>query len=253
MQNLDDRVAIVTGASRGIGAAAARKLGQAGAAVMVSARNGDMASAVAENIVDAGGEAAAMSCDVSDFTAVGRRGAATPPRRGAGNVLVHTARGIEPLGALAETDPDAWAESIRINLIGAYNCIRAVLPNMIAAGHGTIINISSGAAHRPLQGWSAYCAGKAGLAILTDAIQLEAGNAGIRVFGLSPGTIDTDMQVAIRGSGINPVSQIPRSNLAPVAHPAVAIAYLCTVEADDLRGQEVSLNDPKFRARLGLV
>ena len=99
---------------------------------------------------------------------------------------------------------------------------------MLAAGGGTIVNVSSGAAIRPLEGWSAYCSAKAGLHMLTRAIALETAGKGIRVFGFQPGTTDTDMQVLIRASGINPVSQIPRGNLTPVAHPAAAIVYLCT-------------------------
>ena len=99
---------------------------------------------------------------------------------------------------------------------------------MLERGHGDIINVSSGAALRPLEGWSAYCAGKAGLAMLTRSIDLEHRAAGIRVFGFQPGTTDTDMQVTIRASGINLISKIPREQLTPVAHPARAIVYLCT-------------------------
>src|SRR5207249_1406644 len=100
-------------------------------------------------------------------------------------------------------------------LIGAYHAARATLPRMLEAGKGTVINISSGAAHHPLEGWSAYCSAKAGLAMLTSAIALECADAGVRVFGLSPGVIDTDMQAAIRASGISQIRQI---DLAPVGH-----------------------------------
>jgi NAD(P)-dependent dehydrogenase (short-subunit alcohol dehydrogenase family) len=123
---------------------------------------------------------------------------------------------------------------------------------MIKAGGGTIVNVSSGAAIRPLEGWSAYCTAKAGLAMLTRAIMLENTATGIRVFGFQPGTTDTDMQVTIRASGVNVISKIPRENLTPVAHPAAAIVYLCTRAADDLNGQEFSLRDEPFRARLNL-
>ena len=88
--------------------------------------------------------------------------------------------------------------------------------------------------------------------MLTRSVILENPSNGLRIFGFQPGTTDTDMQVSIRASGINPVSQIPRENLTPVAHPAVAIVYLCTEAADDLNGQEFSLRDDAFRARLNL-
>ena len=178
----------------------------------------------------------------------------TTQRFGPPDVLVNNAGVIEPIGMVGAADPTEWARSIEINLIGAYYAIRAVLPGMIERGHGDIINVSSGAALRPQEGWSAYCAGKAGLAMLTRSIDLEHRAAGIRVFGFQPGTTDTDMQVTIRASGINMVSKIPREQLTPVAHPARAIVYLCTREADDLAGKEFSSArrrlPPPHRSRL---
>jgi 3-oxoacyl-[acyl-carrier protein] reductase len=195
----------------------------------------------------------ALSCDVSDYGSVRRAVEETERRLGRIDILVNNAGIIDPIGALAQSDPAAWRRSIEINLVGAYHTARATLPQMLEAGNGTVINVSSGAAHRPLEGWSAYCAGKAGLAMLTEAIALECGDAGIRVFGLAPGVVDTDMQATIRASGINRISQIRQIDLAPVGHPAAAIYYLCTAAADDLVGKELALNDPDFRRRVGLV
>jgi 3-oxoacyl-[acyl-carrier protein] reductase len=252
MGSLTGKVIIVTGASRGIGAAAAAALAQQGARVMLTARNGEMTGDVARRINEAGGSAAATACDVSDYAAVEALVRETESRFGKIDALINNAGVIEPIVTIADSDPAAWARNIEINLIGAYNPIRALLPRMIKAGGGTIVNVSSGAAIRPLEGWSAYCTGKAGLAMLTRAIMLENAANGIRVFGFQPGTTDTDMQVAIRASGINMISKIPRENLTPVAHPAAAIVYLCTPAADDLNGQEFSLRDELFRARLKL-
>jgi 3-oxoacyl-[acyl-carrier protein] reductase len=252
MQALADKVIIVTGASRGIGAAAAVALGKAGATVMLAARDGALAAEVAGTIIRAGGRAGARACDVSSYESVRQLAAETIGRHGRIDALINNAGVIEPIGSIAEGDPAAWARNIEINLTGAYYAIRAVLPGMIAAGGGTILNVSSGAAIRPLEGWSAYCTGKAGLHMLTRAIALETAGQGIRVFGFQPGTTDTGMQVLIRASGINPVSQIPRANLTPVAHPAAAIVYLCTPAADDLNGQELNLREDTFRARLNL-
>jgi 3-oxoacyl-[acyl-carrier protein] reductase len=252
MQDLAGKVVIVTGASRGIGAATALALGEAGAAVMLAAR-GDATATVARQINAAGGKAEAMACDVSDYAACQAVAAAANRRFGPVDALINNAGVIEPIAKVGEADPAAWARAIQINLIGAYYAIRAVLPDMLARGHGRIVNVSSGAALRPLEGWSAYCSGKAGLAMLTRAIELEHEAAGIRVFGFQPGTTDTDMQVTIRASGINMVSQIPRDKLTPVARPAKAIVYLCTGAADDLSGKEFSLNDADFRRRIGLA
>jgi 3-oxoacyl-[acyl-carrier protein] reductase len=249
MSGLDGKVIIVTGASRGIGAAAAAALAKAGATVVLAARDGKLAEAVARSI---GAPASARTCDVSVYKAFEALVDETKARFGRLDALINNAGVIEPIASIAESDPAAWARNIEINLTGAYHAIRAVLPGMLVAGGGTIVNVSSGAAIRPLEGWSAYCSAKAGLHMLTRAVALETAGKGIRVFGFQPGTTDTDMQVLIRASGVNPVSQIPRGNLTPVAHPAAAIVYLCTSAADDLIGQEFSLRDDPFRTRLGL-
>ncbi len=252
MASLSGKVIVVTGASKGIGAAAAAALAREGATVMLTARDGRLAGDVAASIVRDGGKASARACDVSDYSQVEGLIAETEGRFGKVDMLINNAGVIEPIASVADSDPAVWARNIEINLTGAYHPIRAVLPRMIAAGGGTIVNVSSGAAMRPLEGWSAYCSGKAGLAMLTRAVALENPDNGIRVFGFQPGTTDTDMQVTIRASGINRVSQIPRGNLTPVAHPAIAIVYLCTPAADDLNGQEFSLGDEAFRSRLNL-
>jgi 3-oxoacyl-[acyl-carrier protein] reductase len=250
MSNLDGKVIIVTGASRGIGAAAASALATAGATVILTARDGHRTDEVARSI---GPKASSHPCDVSDYAAFAALVGATKTRFGRIDALINNAGVIEPIATIAESDPAVWARNIDINLTGAYHAIRAVLPDMLNNGGGTIVNVSSGAAIRPLEGWSAYCTGKAGLHMLTRAIALETAGKGIRVFGFQPGTTDTDMQVLIRASGVNPISQIPRQNLTPVAHPAAAIVYLCTPAAEDLNGQEFSLRDDSFRSRLNLV
>ncbi|MBV9250594.1 MAG: SDR family oxidoreductase [Acetobacteraceae bacterium] len=248
MAELAGKVMIVTGGSRGIGAAAAAELSKAGAAVVIAARDGARAQRAAAGIPNA----AALQCDVSDYVSVQGLVNDTQKRFGKIDALINNAGIVEPIAPVAESDPAQWARNIAINLIGAFNAVRAVLPLMIASGGGTIVNISSGAAINPLEGWSAYCSAKAGLHMLTRTIALEHTAQGIRVFGFQPGTTDTDMQVTIRASGINRISQIPRENLTPVAQPAGAIVYLCTDAANDLVGQEIRLGDNDFRRRIGL-
>ena len=253
MAQLDGKVALVTGASRGLGEGATRALAAQGAAVMLLARDGAAVEAVAREIVAAGGRAEALACDVADSAAVERAAQTTRERLGGLDILVNNASVIEPIADLATSDPAAWANNIQINLVGAYHVVRAVLGGMLAGGGGTIVNVSSGAANRPLEGWSAYCAGKAGLAMVTRAIALETAGRGIRIFGFSPGTIDTDMQVKIRASGMNQVSRIPRADLSPVEHAVRGLIYLCHGASDDLIGQDVSMRDVAFRPRIGLI
>jgi NAD(P)-dependent dehydrogenase (short-subunit alcohol dehydrogenase family) len=245
--SLQGKIALVTGASRGLGEGAARALAQEGARVMLLARDGDLAGRVAREI---GGAAEAVPCDVSDFPAVERAVADTRKRLGGLNILVNNAGVIEPIAELAASDPAVWARNIQINLVGAYNVVRAVIDDMLKSG-GSIINVSSGAAHRPLEGWSSYCAAKAGLAMMTRSVALEAAGR-LRIFGFSPGTIDTDMQVKIRASGMNRISRIPRADLSPVEHAVRGLVYLCGPAADDLIGQDVSMREESFRKRLGL-
>jgi NAD(P)-dependent dehydrogenase (short-subunit alcohol dehydrogenase family) len=252
MAELNGKIALVTGASRGLGEGTARALAAEGVAVMLLARDGAAVAEVARGIVAAGGRAEALDRDVSDYAAVEHVVAETKARLGGLDILVNNAGVIDPIAEIAASDPAAWARNISINLVGAYNVVRAVLPGMLGQGGGSIINISSGAAYRPLEGWSAYCSGKAGLAMLTQAIALETAGKGIRVFGFSPGTIDTEMQVKIRASGMNVISRIPRAELSPVEHAVRGLVYLCGPAGDDLMGQDASMRDTAFRQRLGL-
>ena len=252
-QELNGKVALVTGASRGLGEGTARALAAGGAAVMLVARDGALVSRVARDIAAKGGRAEALSCDVSNYSAVEKVVAQAKARLGGLDILINNAGVIEPIAEVAASDPAAWAQNISINLIGAYHVLRAVLPGMLAGGGGSIVNVSSGAAYRPLEGWSAYCAGKAGLAMLTRSIALETAGKGIRIFGFSPGTIDTEMQVKIRASGINMISRIPRGELSPVEHAVRGLMYLCTRAGDDLLGQDASMRDEAFRTRIGLA
>lgn len=247
MGSLKGKVIIVTGASRGIGEATAHALAKEGAQLVLTSRSAPVA--VAEAV---GPSAAAHACDSADYAAFAALVAATRAQYGRLDALINNAGILDPIASILDSDPADWARNVQTNLIGAYHCIRAVLPGMIADGGGTIVNLSSGAAIRPLEGWSAYCSAKAGLHMLTRAVALETADKGIRVFGFQPGMTDTYMHVQVRASGINPLSKTPRENLYPTAHPAMAIAYLCTPAADDLTGQDFSLRDEAFRARLGL-
>ena len=253
MTDLSNKVAIVTGASRGIGAATARSLAESGAKVVLAARSFAAIEALALELKADGLGALAVDCDVSCYESVEGLVGQCCSHFGDLDILINNAGTIDPIGRLSESDPDDWAKSLSINLLGAYHAVRAVLPTMLSAGGGVVVNVSSGAAHHPLEGWSAYCAGKAGLAMLTQCIALEHGAAGIRSFGFQPGTVDTEMQQIIRASGINPVSQMRREDHAPAGDPARVIAWLCGEAAAGLAGQELSIRDPELRAQVGLA
>jgi NAD(P)-dependent dehydrogenase (short-subunit alcohol dehydrogenase family) len=250
---LDGEVALVTGASRGIGASTARALANAGAAVAVTARRIDEAGAVVAEIANTNGRAIAVACDVGEATSVEDAVRETGRRLGAPTILVNNAGRITPIGKFGEVAVEDWAAVIDVNLIGAVRMTSAVLPAMLANGRGTIVNVSSGAGRRAMEGWSAYCASKAGLNMLTQSLAVEYGRAGLRVFSLAPGIVDTDMQSSIRASGIGPIAKLPRSMLAGPDDPAKAVAFLCSPDGEAFAGQVLDIRDAKFREAAGLA
>ena len=169
------------------------------------------------------------------------------------DVLINNAGVIDPITRLAKADAADWGRAIDINLKGVFHGMRSAIPVMKAQGAGTIITVSSGAAHEPLEGWGAYCSAKAGAAMLTRIAHLEEGAWGLRVMGLSPGTVATDMQVKIKASGVNPVSQLDPAVHIPADWPARALLWMCSPDADDWLGKEIRLRDEGIRARVGLI
>lgn len=250
MTDMTGKVALITGASRGIGAETARVFARAGAKVALLARTED---AVADLAGELGpDQALAIPCDVSRFWQVTAAVDAVLGHFGRLDVLIGNAGVIHPIGHLAEADPDSWGQAIDINLKGVMHGMRAALPAMLAQGGGTIVTVSSGAAHNPVEGWSAYCSSKAGAYMLTRMADLEYRGRGIRALGLSPGTVATDMQRDIKASGINAVSQLDWSDHVPPEWPARALLWMCGPEADAHLGGDVSLRDPEIRAKVGL-
>ncbi|NVO26116.1 SDR family oxidoreductase [Donghicola sp. C2-DW-16] len=250
MSEFAGKCVFITGASRGIGAAAAREFAAVGANVVLAARNGD---AVAELAGEIGRQALAVPCDVSRYWEVQAAVEAAVKTFGRLDVLVGNAGVIDPIGHLQDCDPDAWGHLIDVNIKGVFNGMHAALPVMKAQGGGTILTVSSGAASRPVEGWSAYCTSKAGAQMLTRSLDLEERANGIRAIGLSPGTVATDMQRDIKASGINPVSQLDWSEHIPPAWPAKALVWMCSPEADPWLGDEISLRDQNIREQVGLL
>lgn len=250
MSDFAGKTVFITGASRGIGAATGREFAESGANVVLVARSGDAINGLAAEI---GPSALAIACDISRYADVEAAMQAAVAKFGRLDVVINNAGVIEPISPLATSDPEAWGQVIDINLKGVYYGMRAAMPILQAAGGGTIITISSGAAHNALEGWSHYCASKAGAAMLTNSVHLEAAGAGIRAMGLSPGTVATKMQREIKASGINPVSLMEWEDHIPPEWVAKAMMWMCTADADEFLGQEIALRDEGIRARIGLT
>lgn len=248
--DMTGKTVMITGASRGIGAQAARVFAQAGANVALFARNQQQIADLAGEI---GERAIAIPCNVARYTDMARAVAVTQETFGSVDVLINNAGVIEPISHLAGADPDAWSEVIDINLKGVFNGMHAALQVMKQVRGGTIITISSGAAHGPVEAWSHYCTSKAAANMLTRCLDKEEAENGIRAMGLSPGTVATQMQREIKSSGINPVSQLDWDVHIPADWPARALLWMCSPEADGWCGQEISLRDEAIRKKVGLI
>ncbi|WP_386679504.1 SDR family oxidoreductase [Loktanella sp. R86503] len=252
MKNFDmtGKTVLITGASRGIGAAAAQAFAAAGANVALVARSREQITELAGQI---GKNALAIPCDVSRYWEAEQAVSAAIQTFGRIDVVINNAGVIDPIGALSQVDPEAWGKAIDINLKGVMHGMRAAIGPMISQGSGTIITVSSGAAHNPLEGWSAYCASKAGAYMLTQVADRENRGKGLRILGLSPGTVATDMQREIKQSGVGPVAQLDWSAHIPPEWAAQALVWMCTPEADPWLGKDVSLRDDDIRKKVGLA
>ncbi|MGB5863871.1 MAG: SDR family oxidoreductase [Sulfitobacter sp.] len=248
--DMTSKTVMITGASRGIGAETARVFASAGANVVLLARSQDDIAALAGEI---GKNAIAIPCNVARYGEMSSAVATTIQAFGGVDVLVNNAGVVDPIGHLGATDPDEWGQLIDINVKGVYNGIHAALPALKSGGGGSVLTISSGAAHNAIEGWSAYCASKAAVNMMNRSLHLEEGGNGIRAIGLSPGTVATQMQRTIKASGINPVSQLDWDVHIPADWPAKCLLWMCSAEADRYCGEEISLRDESIRKAVGLI
>ncbi|MCY4301725.1 MAG: SDR family oxidoreductase [Aestuariivita sp.] len=248
--SVSGKTALITGASYGIGAEAARIFAKAGVNVCLFARSGHVIEALADEI---GSPALAIEGDVRIFNNLETAVIACRDKFGCLDILINNAGVVEPIMHMNHSSYIDWDHVIDINLKGVYHGMRAALPHMKAHGGGTVLTVSSGAAHSPVEAWSHYCASKAGAAMLTRCLDKEERANGIRAIGLSPGTVATPMQRTIKASGINPVSQLDWNDHIPATWPARALLWLCSSDGDEFIGQEVSLRDEAIRRRIGLT
>jgi len=194
MTDLQGRVALVTGSSRGIGAAIARCFAAEGAAVIVHGRDPQAVAAIQEQIATAGGTVISVLADLTDFTQIKAIRATIENDLGPVEIVVANAGGNPiPPGPVEDITAEAWHASIDANLTATFLTVKAFLPGMKERRRGTIITMSSAAARRPTAGSPiAYAAAKAGIELLTQGIALQAGPFGIRVNCIAPETILTE-------------------------------------------------------------
>ncbi len=215
MAELDGRVALVTGAGMGIGAASALVLARAGARVLVAEIDEAAGQATAARIVAAGGVARFVATDVRAFADAERATAAAVSAWGRLDILVNNAaRGIQ--GVVDAIDEAEWDAVISTNLTSVWRFMRCAVPQMRAQGGGAIVNISSVQAQRGFHGWAAYAAAKGGIDALTRQAAVDLAADGIRVNAIAPGTIMTPLNEKVFREAADPQALIERWN---AAHP----------------------------------
>jgi 3-oxoacyl-[acyl-carrier protein] reductase len=192
MQATSGKVAFVTGGSRGIGLAIARRLLQSGAAVTVTATSDESLAAAARELAAdaAGNRLLTQRADVRSYDEVERALAETEARFGGLDVLINNA-GVGVFRPVAETTADQWRRVIDTNLTGIFNCCHAAIPRLKARGGGWIVNISSLASKNPFANAAAYCASKAAVNAFSEALMQEVRYDGIRVAYVLPGSVNT--------------------------------------------------------------
>jgi NADP-dependent 3-hydroxy acid dehydrogenase YdfG len=186
-----NRIAVVTGASGGIGAAAGRRLAAAGYHVVVTARRKDRIEALAAEIRTAGGHATAHALDVTDRPAVDLF-AAWLGRFPSVDVLINNAGGALGMDPVATGDPAEWRQMYETNVIGTLNVTQALLPALTATGDGTVVVVSSTAGHQTYEGGGGYVAAKHGSHVLAETLRLEILGTPVRVIEIAPGLVRTE-------------------------------------------------------------
>lgn len=239
--------AIVTGAGSGIGLAIAERLAAEGLAVAIFDRDAESAEAAAAKITASGGSAIGLTVDVADRAQIDAGVADVRQRLGAATVLVNNA-GVDGFDRFLDISLETWNRLLTVNLTGTFQCCQAVVPDMIAAKWGRIVNISSSSAQGGQPLMTHYVASKAGVIGFTKALALELGEHGITVNTIPPGFIDTPMLRKTEAKGLLGKGVEHHESLTPVrriGRPediANACAFLASEEASYITGQVIGVN-----------
>ena len=248
MFSLKDKVALVTGASQGIGRETALALAEAGAKVAVAARNEEKLAALVQEIAGKGGEAFAVKMDVAEAEQIKAGFKSVLEKFGKLDILVNNAA-ITRDGLAMRMKAEDWEAVIRTNLTGAHLCIQQALPAMMKARAGRIINISSVVAQSGNAGQANYVAAKAGLVGLTKAIAIEISSRNITVNAVAPGFIATPMTDVLSDAVKEELKKrIPLGRMGSGRDVAAAIVFLASDEAGYITGHVLDVNGGLYLA-----
>jgi NAD(P)-dependent dehydrogenase (short-subunit alcohol dehydrogenase family) len=241
--DLSGRTAVITGASRGLGAGLARAFRERGLRLGLCARS-------APALADAA-DVVALRLDVRDPDALAAFAATVAARFGAIDLWINNAGLLEPIDLLRDVSPEAARLHLEVNVLGVLFGTQAFVRHLRRrGGEGVLVNVSSGAARRPYAGWSVYCAGKAAVDRMTECVALEEAAHGLRAYALAPGVIDTDMQARIRAT---PAERFPelarfvaRKREGRFATPAFVAGHILAIAFDPAaRPSEVCVRLPE--------
>ncbi|MFW5909351.1 MAG: 3-oxoacyl-ACP reductase FabG [Thiohalospira sp.] len=246
--NLDNEIALVTGASRGIGRAIAERLGAAGATVVGTATSEKGATAIGDYLEEAGITGGGYALDVTDPSSIDTVLKQVTEAFGAPTILVNNA-GITRDNLLMRMKDEEWDEIMRTNLDSVFRMSRACLRAMMKARHGRIISISSVVGAVGNAGQANYAAAKAGVVGFTKSLAREAGPRGITVNAVAPGFIDTDMTRALEEQQRQSLlEQIPAGRLGDPAEIAEAVAFLAAPGSSYITGETIHVNGGMYMA-----
>ena len=249
-ERLDGRHAVVTGGGRGIGAAIALELARQGATVSILGRNRETLLRVAQRVAaESGMQCDAFACDVTSESSVRTAFASARVRFGRIGILVNNAGQAES-AALGDTTLELWERMLSVNLTGSFLCCREVMPEMINAGDGRVVNVASTSALKGYARLAAYTAAKHGVLGLTRSLASEVGKSGVTVNAVCPGYTNTDMaEAAVRTlvtAGKTPseakalvAKSNPRGTLIEPEEVASTVAWLCSPAARSVTGQAI--------------
>jgi NAD(P)-dependent dehydrogenase (short-subunit alcohol dehydrogenase family) len=247
-KELIGRVALVTGAGRGIGRAIAQVLADAGAAVAVVARSSEEIAETAELIQTTGGQTLGLTVDLLDQHAVEQMAQEIGLQFGPVDILVNNAGRHHAIGPLWLIDPDDWWQDVEANLRSAFLCTRAIVPDMIARRRGCVINVSSKAGNGPRPYSSAYSSSKAALTRLTESLALSTKEYGVSVFAIHPGSVRTAMADYLINSEVGQtwvpeLRAIYEETEIPAEQAGKLVVRLASGQADALSGRFLSVYD----------
>ena len=243
---MTDRVAVVTGGAAGMGAAICGRLARQGCKVAVLDLDGDAAEQTAKDLESGGATAIAATVDVSDRGAVDAALARVRAELGAVEIMV-TSAGIDRFESFVDISLESWDRMLAVNLTGTFHCIQAAVPDMLAAGWGRVVTISSSSAQSGSRRMAHYVASKGGIVSLTKALALELAPNGITVNTIPPGFIDTPMARRAEARGDLPsidavAAQTPVRRAGTPEDIAAACAFLCSDDAGYITGQQINVN-----------